>query len=100
MVDRVEVARMGAVIADEVNAIKRYASKIKDCAQAGDEQLWHNLDVVADSITTLTAVVRKLEERIAALEATPEEAVEAFTGPSAPAACVCTLSMPMMHSGD
>jgi hypothetical protein len=36
---------------DEVNAIKRYAAKIKDCAQAGDEQLWHNLDVVADSIT-------------------------------------------------
>jgi hypothetical protein len=54
----------------------------------------------AKSAQTDRAVVRKLEERIAALEAAPEEAVEAFTGPRAVAACVCTTSMPMMHSGD
>jgi hypothetical protein len=69
MVERLEVAHMGAVIADEVNALKEYATKIRNCAKAGDEQLWHNLDVMADSIVVLSSVVRKLEERVTALEA-------------------------------
>jgi hypothetical protein len=64
---------MGAVIADEVNAVKAFAAKIKAVAQANDARIAAEVDAITDSFSVLVRVVRSLNERVADLERKADE---------------------------
>jgi hypothetical protein len=70
---RNEVAHMGAVIADEVNAVKAFAARIKAVAQANDARIAAEVDAITDSFSILVKVVRSLNERVADLERKADE---------------------------
>jgi hypothetical protein len=64
---------MGAVISDEVSALKAFASNINAVAQANDARIAAEVDAITDSFSILVKLVRSLNERVADLERKADE---------------------------